>query len=107
MNTTTTGHFTAWFANDPTCLPKNGICDVTVLEDVATSYETAEDGTETPVWSSQGDEMLPSTSLDAHYDDDVDFQKIAEDVLDTAGWTTVGSWTQTDTGGHITVERSS
>lgn len=101
----TATHFTAWLVNDASALDTD-FMDLTVIEDEAISYDVDDEGNETPVWSSQGEQQLHAvTTVPAKGGDIDDAQDQAEDLLQAAGWQTVGDWDVTDNAYIITVER--
>jgi hypothetical protein len=111
-------HYTAWMANDASVLM--GDCmDVTVIEDVATSYKeevlseeydpetgkVTRETVETPVWESQGQQMFyAETDVDVRDGDAQDGIRKAEALMEKAGWKVVGDWEATDNSYIATVE---
>ncbi|MGP3636213.1 hypothetical protein ACTU45_23120 [Streptomyces sp. 24-1644] len=100
--TVTTTHFTAWLTTTSAALDQDNI-DVTVLED----ENIGGDGDEAN-WACQGGEALYTgvTNVPAEDADHGKAQSEAEDLLSEAGWNTVGTWDDVDTGYIITVERA-
>ncbi|GAX57262.1 hypothetical protein [Streptomyces olivochromogenes] len=99
-------HFTAWLVNDTSALDQPCM-DVTVIEDQAISYKQDEEGNETPVWASQGDQKFYAvTTVDARDGDIDDAQTETEALLAASGWKTVGDWDVTDNAYIVTVEKA-
>lgn len=104
----TAAHFTAWLVNDTSALDQPN-CDLTVLGDEISGYQPGEDGedTETPVWTSTGNNVYYGiTSVSATDGDIDDAIRDAENLLAAAGWTTAGRWEAVDNAYLITVERT-
>src|SRR5690348_13396099 len=100
----TVTHFTAWLVTDTSALDQPCM-DVTVIEDQAISYKQDEEGNETPVWASQGDQKFYAvTTVDAHDGDAEDGIGEAESLMLAAGWKTVGEWEAVDNAYIVTVE---
>lgn len=94
-------HYTAWLTTTRGELEGDD-CDITVVADGAVTFRD-EDETE-PVWSSTGDPLFYSrTGIPTDGDSDK-IEKRAEELLNDAGWRTVGRWYGIPTGGIITVE---
>lgn len=83
--------FTAWLTTDRSATATD-TCDVVVLKDDSTDPENWE-------------HYHGTTTVDARTGDHDDAIKQAEDLLDDAGWRTVGTWSAVPTGYVITVER--
>ncbi|GGT65374.1 hypothetical protein [Streptomyces purpureus] len=98
----TTTHFTAWLTNTPSALDQPNV-DLTVLEDVLIG--DPDDGDS--AWASAGGEAAfeAITSVPAEDDDDEQALREAKDLLQDAGWRTVGEWDGVETGYIVTVER--
>lgn len=98
-------HFTAWLVNAPSDLDGDN-CDVTVLADEITSYDTDEDGNETPVWASNGGRVFYALTGISARDGDIDEAlQEAKQLLAAAGWRLAGAWEAADNAYLVTVER--
>lgn len=101
-------HFTAWLTTDPGCLDQDH-CDITVLQDAITGYNTAEDGTELPIWSTDimvNPQYYATTRTPAADDSHKQAQQQAAELLTSAGWALAGPWAATPTGYIATVTRN-
>ncbi|WP_432091467.1 hypothetical protein [Streptomyces sp. NRRL F-5630] len=112
-------HYTAWMTNDFSYLEGDDM-DVSVLEDEAVSYreeilsedwdpvtgEVVREVRETPVWASAGGDPVfhERTGVDAREGDAEEGIKVAEELLDAAGWRIVGKWEATASSYIVTVE---
>ncbi|MGW3491867.1 helix-turn-helix domain-containing protein [Streptomyces sp. NPDC001054] len=114
----TAQHFTAWMTNDWSCLEGDDM-DVSVLEDEAVSYreeilsedwdpatgDVVREVRETPMWESNGNRVFWAlTGVDAREGDVEEGIKVAEELLDAAGWRRVGDWEATTSSYIVTVE---
>lgn len=100
-------HYTAWLVNDRSALIQPN-CDVTVLQDAITGYNTADDGTELPIWSTDIVEPLKFyavTRVPAASDNILQAHQDAERLLNAAGWRLTEPWTAAPNAYIATVTR--
>lgn len=95
-------HFTAWLVNAPSALDQPCM-DVTILEDELLGGDPEDDGN----WST--DSSKPTafhdvTAIDARSGEVEDAIGEAENLMEQAGWRTVGTWDSVDNAYIVTVE---
>lgn len=96
-------HFTAWLVNDPSALDQSCM-DITILEDTLLGADSDDDGS----WStdtSKPTAFYAVTTVDARDGDADDGCNEAEDLMQGAGWRTVGKWDAVDNAYIVTVEK--
>lgn len=94
-----TQHFTAWLTVDPT-MALGSNCAVLILED----EQSGSDWTTKP---GATEEFTAETTVPAQIRGDHHAaQTEADDLMRQAGWRTVGTWEQVDSGYVATVERA-